>query len=378
MGRPLNKRFYNPSNQDLVGGEGVDSITVTAAGTYTTKPTASIDGPSLPTGVAATLGSVHMKALSATVSVGGTGGSNQSYQVGDLLTVSAAVGTKAVFPVATTALRTLGAVSSGNGQYLTNDQVTFSGAGITTPIVASLIVTAGVINGFSIVNAGVVNAVIDVTAVAATSYNPVGGGTGTGATFDLGMKVLTVGSPSVAGDMTSIPANAAATTTNSATGTGATLTVSYGVLSIDVATSGSGYINAADAAVSFGSGAATAVANLTTTSRNVILAHARVVGSASVLNADIEKQTGANEYVMTTTDGTSRCSLVTNTTPPPGGAYILAYDSNGSSYYVTKITAHKVKLVRKTAVGSFVFRSGVNIHWSFDAATDYIVRLESA
>jgi len=194
-------------------------------------------------------------------------------------------------------------------------------------------------------------------------------------TVDGGGAVLTV-APLAVGNYTALPANPAATTTNSVLGAGATLTVTWEVIAVDVATSGSGY--AAAPAVTFAAGVATADAVLTSTSTQVILAHAKVVGSASVLDADIVKQTSTNEYLMTTTDGSSVCSLVASSVPLEGQAYIQALDSLGSTYFVTKLTAHLAVLMQWTDNGGgFLYMDGDEAPWSFDAANNITVQIEN-
>jgi hypothetical protein len=82
MGRPLNKRFFDPVPSS--NGEGVASVTVTDndRGNYAVLATATFTAPELPSGTTAT-GSVVMR-LRGTVSVnaGGTG-----YAVGNMLTI---------------------------------------------------------------------------------------------------------------------------------------------------------------------------------------------------------------------------------------------------------------------------------------------------
>jgi hypothetical protein len=230
-------------------------------------------------------------------------------------------------------------------------------------------------------------AVSAVATVAGTGYAPgdvltVVGGTGTAATFevatvDVGGEVLTVTLLS-AGTYTALAANPAVTTTDSVAGANATLTITYEVANYTVTSSGSGYISAADAALTFNPASTTAAtAVLTTGTTNVILAHAKVLGSATVLDADIAKQVSTNDYVMTTTDGTSRVALTTTDTPAPGGAYIVATDANGSTYYVTKLTAHRATLVRRTMNVAYLHPTGGTAVWSFDAATKLRVRIEN-
>lgn len=381
MGRPLNKRFFDPVPSS--NGESVASITITNSGSYTAKPTVSISAPGLPGGVSATLGTVSMKALSATVDTSGSGAANASYVPGDILTLAGATGTAATFTVASTTVRTFGVAAQGTTVWTTGDTVTFGpGGGWSSAATITVTATAGAIDGFSNIVGGVYTGASDNQALAPTSATVAdGGGYQNDATFNLGMGVNAV-TLATAGDMTVIPANAAATTTDSATGTGANLTVAYGVLSVPVTDGGSGYVSAADAALTFAPASTTAAtAVLTTTGTNVILAHARVVGSASVLDADIVKQTSTNEYVMATTDGSSICSLVASNTPSEGQAYIKATDANGSTYFVTKLTAHLATLEQWTVNGSFVYAPGDDAPWSFDYTLDptgMTVQIESA
>jgi hypothetical protein len=119
MGRPLNKKYFGNRNantavagDDGLGGKQVASVTIDTASSYTTRPTVTFSAPDLagPGGVTAT-GTVTSEALSAVVTVAGTG-----YEVGDLLTVTTAGGS-AIAYVAT--------VDTG-GEVLT---VNFTGTG---------------------------------------------------------------------------------------------------------------------------------------------------------------------------------------------------------------------------------------------------------
>lgn len=54
MGRPLHKKYFGNTDTDGIGGEGIDTITVTAGGTgYTTGDVVTISAPDLPNGVQA-------------------------------------------------------------------------------------------------------------------------------------------------------------------------------------------------------------------------------------------------------------------------------------------------------------------------------------
>jgi hypothetical protein len=379
MGRPLNKRFFDPTPPS--NGESVVSYSINVAGTYTAIPTVTVSPPGLPDGVTATLGSTAMKAVSAVVTVGGTGDVSADYAPGNTLTVAGGTGTAPVFSVTDVKVRTAANVTNAGG-FLNGNTVTFS-TGWATPAVLTLTVNGGgVITGVAVTNAGVRSTyILPTDPVTPNATN--GPGTLAGTTFNLGFSVHAI-SLATAGSLTALPANPVATTTNSVTGgTGATLTVTYGVLSVPVATGGSGYVSAADAALTFNPTGATATAILSTTGTNVILAHARVYGSSSVLDADIVKQTSTNEYLMNTIDGSSICTLVESDDLLQGQAYIKATDSLGSTYFVVKLTAHLAVLGAQwdNAGSGWVYIPGDEVPWNFDISGDtqgLQVQIESA
>lgn len=113
-----------------------------------------------------------------------------------------------------------------------------------------------------------------------------------------------------------------------------------------------------------------------------IRAHAWVIGDSQVRDATIVKQTSDNEYVMTTSGGTSICTLVADATPAEGQAYITATDALGSTYFVMNLDAHLAVLEQKTDGGSgFVWNSGDEAPWLMDITDDasgLVVELENA
>jgi hypothetical protein len=54
---------------------------------------------------------------------------------------------------------------------------------------------------------------------------------------------------------------------------------------------------------------------------------------------------------------------------------IIATDWNGSTYYVTKMTAHRVRLVHQTESTAFLINNGSVAKWTFDGATGTTVTL---
>lgn len=386
MGRPLNKRYFNPKPTGNVG-DAVASYTFSNRGSYTALPTVTVSAPALPGGATAT-GTLSMRVLSTVVTVAGTGATNADYNVGDTITlVGGTATTAATWSVASVRGRTIAVQATGtNNTFAVNDTVTFS-TGWSTPAVAVVTATdgsggggLGLITSITFLdpaaNKGVRTTAIPTDPVTPDSTSNVGGLQGL--TVNLGFEINALTNTNV-GNYTALPANPAATTTNSTTGgTGATLTVTWEVRDFAVTNGGSGYTSAADAGLTFAPASTTAAtATLAVTGSNVILAHAKVIGSATVLDADIAKQVSTNDYVMTTTDGTSKVALTTTDTPAPGGAYIVATDANGSTYWVTKLTAHRATLVRRTMNGSYVHPTGGTAAWSFAPASLLRVQIEN-
>jgi hypothetical protein len=367
MGRPLNQRFFD--TEGGVIGEEIAGITVTAGGSYTTAPTVSVSAAELPGGVDATLGAIHFGAVSATVDTSGVGTVSEDYEPGDELTVSGGTGTAPVFVVDSVRVRTAANVADAGG-FADGDTVTFS-TGWDTPAVLTLSVDGGgAITGVVITNPGVFSGVLPSDPVTPDSTS--GGGTLAGTTFNLGFGVNAV-SLVTAGDLTVLPANPAATTTDSATGTGATLVVTYEVSSVDLTDGGSGYVSPV---ITFSAGAATAVANLTVTGDPVLLPYAVTIAAGNILAADIVKQTGTNKYVMLTDEGSRVCTLVANDTPTVGQAYLIATDSANNTYWVTKLTARKAVLQQR-AGGTWLFPNGYSAPWLFEPAAGAVVSIDS-
>jgi hypothetical protein len=190
---------------------------------------------------------------------------------------------------------------------------------------------------------------------------------------------------SVRGSYTALPAKVAggSNITNlsldGGSGNNARVNVTWRVLSVTVTTAGSGYISVADALPTFSAGTATATgaAVLTSTTEPAITPYAVTIDGGTVLPADIIKQTGDNNYIMETTEGQTLCTLGTTDTPVFGGAYLLATDANGSTYYVTKLTAHLAVLTQKAMVGSYVWQTGELAPWGLEAADNLVVQIDN-
>ncbi len=210
------------------------------------------------------------------------------------------------------------------------------------------------------------------------------------ATIDGDGTVLTVnftGTGAARGTQTDLTdiTTGVATTTNSVAGTvGVTLDVAYRVKSITITEPGSGYTDATDAAVTFsaGTGAGTVVLGTdtgnvgsATNQENAITMTAYLTGG-SALTVDVIKQVSTNRYKVTDGTRTGIVALQGSLANAAGECSILATDSDGGTYYVTKLTAHKAVVTRGTGTQ---FATGEAIPWTFGTATeDYSVKIANA
>lgn len=97
-----------------------------------------------------------------------------------------------------------------------------------------------------------------------------------------------------------------------------------------------------------GSTGVAGLGTLTTSLLPAIRANAITVGVTPRVNSDIVKQTNTRSYKITNTDGTAICTLVTATPTVAGTMAINATDSAGGTYWVTKLTKHRVTLTPNT------------------------------
>jgi len=397
MGRPLHKKLFgnrnvgtNGSSDNNIGGQGVASVNVTAAGTYTSAlPTVAFSAPQIPTGVTAT-GAVHGKATGATVTAAGTG-----YNLQDVLTQTGAAGTPGTFRVI--GLTAVGITLNNGGSAVdAGDEYTFAGLGFSTPIRVRVdAASGGVATAVSIVNGGLwTNGALPGNTTGLTRTQVAAGQDFNGTGLQVNFTAWGVGDVTVEdeGDYTSISGGAKGTTVSPAGGSGSTLTITYGVKSVAITQKGSGYVNVADAAPTFSAGAATGTSVLTTDSgatnnndnagtnqENAIVATAQLTGGADS-TVDIISQKGARRFKVTDGTRTGVCQLTAASNLSNGQMSIIATDARGNTYFVIKLTAKKATLIPKQQNGSnaWVHTNGGVAQWSFAAATGSIVQVANA
>jgi hypothetical protein len=286
-------------------GNTIESITVTAPGSYATIPTVAIVGSGTGASVLPT-----MKAISATVTTAGT-----TYAPGDIITATGGTSTSAVqFTVSNTEVISL-ALNAAGTNYVPGETLTLVGGTQTTAPTATVastkvvsatitspgsggtdgtqtvtgttgtgtkfqaivtiasgaitsvnsittggaytvnptLLTAEPVTGASLTGA-TLNVVLGVNLVTlvnagvftanAASFTSTASGSGAGATFNTivyGVNEVSIGT--TAGDYSVLPSNPVAQGSTTGTGTGATFTILWGLKGITVSNGGTGYDN---------------------------------------------------------------------------------------------------------------------------------------
>jgi hypothetical protein len=127
----------------------------------------------------------------------------------------------------------------------------------------------------------------------------------------------------------------------------------------------------------YGTGFADSV-TLTASNYNALKVNAYLLakdGGTGAKLADIVKQEASHRYLVKTSEGIGQCRLVASSALTAGQMNLVATDFNGSTYYVTKLTAHKAVLSQSTASGSFLIANGHATGWTLGAATGTVVTL---
>ena len=217
----------------------------------------------------------------------------------------------------------------------------------------------------------------------AIAYVATIGGTG-------GDDVLTVnftGTGASRGSFTSLAAGAQATTTDDG-GTGCTLTVTYRVKSVTITEPGSGYTNATDAAITFAAGAGVGTVvmesdgqnygnqNPVGTNENSITMTARLTGGTAV-QVDIIRQVSTKRFKVTDGTRTGIVTLKSSVATDAGEGSIRLVDTDGGTYFATKITSRKATITRGTGVQA-AFVTGTAVQWNMTAATASSLLVDNA
>ena len=385
MGRPIKKKFFanlNAPYQDHAtggptgeGGESIVSVTINTVGSYTAAlPTVTFGDPDLFSGVVAQ-GTVHGKALSAVATVAGSG-----YAYANVLTQTAGgTGTMATWTV--TGLKTDSIAILNDGTNVDpGDEYEFSGTygggTWTTPLKVRIDTGAGGNAAtFTVLTPGVwTGAAAPATTVGATRTQTAAGSdfNGTDLSFTLSSWGVATVAVATEGDYTAISGGAKATSVSPAGGTGATLTITYGVKNVEITNVGSNYISASDADVQFSTGAAAGTAVLGNVRDNGLAAYAYIIDGTEGVLVDIMKQESSRRYLVKDDDGVQgQCRLVATDASYlyPGEMCLIATDTQGCTYFVTKLTARRAYLTQRTSAGTgYQFADGSSAGWNITGA----------
>ena len=250
--------------------------------------------------------------------------------------------------------------------------------------VESVTVAAPVLNGHSYTTT--TGGATTLTGLAGPTFNITAVGSGQG-------EVQTI-VPENRGSFTTIPR--VATTYQIVGGDGNNqATVKYRIKSIDILEKGSGYTSAptlswTTAGTNTG-GTAVGAPTVTLTAdsgsvgsstnqENAIQITAWVPATAdsgrisgngtSAVVGDIVRQTGSKKFIVKTAQGVGRVVLVA-ATPAKGEATIIATDSDGGTYYVTKITERRCHIIKGDQTGTqfTTGTDGIDVAWTFNGTS---------
>lgn len=153
------------------------------------------------------------------------------------------------------------------------------------------------------------------------------------------------------------------------------------IATVTLLTPGSGYTSAPTALASptTAGTAASFTVSLTSTSSNAIsFTSFLTTGSNAITAGDIIKQESSKRYLVQNSEGRGIVKLVATDSLAAGQMNIVATDFGGATYYVTKLTAHKARLVNRTSTSTALVTSGSATGWTLGAATGTVVTLANA
>jgi hypothetical protein len=136
------------------------------------------------------------------------------------------------------------------------------------------------------------------------------------------------------------------------------------ILAITVTEKGSGYTAVPTVTENVGGvqGTLTFTAVLTNTQEQSIYTYAKTTSGGTSKLADIIKQRSTKRFKVTTADGTAICTLKGSAVSAVGEMTIIAQDSTGGTYYVTKIGNHRCTITQGNGTA---FATDSSVPWTF-------------
>lgn len=174
------------------------------------------------------------------------------------------------------------------------------------------------------------------------------------------------------GDYSVLPNGGTTASHTVSTGSGLVLNVVYAVKSITVSDAGSGYETTGTVTITGSGGAAgrTLLSAGTATQDAITIISYLTTGSSAISGGDIIKQESSRRYLVKNAQGQGQCALSTGTLTA-GQMHIIATDYNGSTYWITKLTAHKAKLYNRTNTSTAVFSLGQVSKWTLSNTSTF-------
>lgn len=160
-----------------------------------------------------------------------------------------------------------------------------------------------------------------------------------------------------------------------------TTNVGGNIATVTLLTPGSGYTSAPTALASPTTGGTPAsfTVSLTSSRQNAIsFTSYLTTGSNAVSGGDIIKQESSKRYLVQNSEGRGIVKLVASSTLAAGQMNIVATDYSGATYYVTKLTAHKARLINRTNTSTALVTGGQATGWTLGAATGTVVTISNA
>ena len=153
------------------------------------------------------------------------------------------------------------------------------------------------------------------------------------------------------------------------------------IQSLTVVTPGTGYNTTASLTITYtpssAGTAATFVATTTTNRQDAIQIISYIgTGSSAISGGDIIKQESSQRYLVRNAQGVGVCKLSTGTLTA-GNMHIIASDWTGATYWVTKLTARKARLVNRTSTSTAIYSMNKMAPWTVGNTTGTVVTLSN-
>jgi hypothetical protein len=184
------------------------------------------------------------------------------------------------------------------------------------------------------------------------------------------------------GNFTTLPTGAQTTTSNGV-GAGLTVTLRFRAKAVVITEQGSGYTAAPTptfsqsvTATSVNMTADTGAVGSATYEENAILMTAYLTGG-SATTVDIIRQVSTNRYKVTDGTRTGIVKLKSSVATAAGEGSVRLVDTDGNTYFATKITARKATITRGTGTQD-AFVTGTAVKWNMVAATADSLLIDNA